>query len=324
MEGVSEMTKHTEDKELVNTNISNPYEQPMSSELLMRSHTLTEAIIDQLRKKNDDTGLELEVNDLWAKSNLQSMATKRVKAKDIFIEYESVTKEQKLKWLASCQNQRTSKFYSIASLIRDEIIEESERQLFNLPPNIDDYPYREIYQFHRIKARDGHEYFSTHEQWIGVTKNAAVINKSISDMHWYIRPSVTYELRSSDGGVLQQDRSYIDSKTVRIAITRTGSTREPSGTKVYITPISQEVVNSAIKYAHGVIGDSYNGSSLVLIKEDSTNPIVVKTVDEFISTPFDELWNRAHEKETVIKLDSKLGRSLVENPKSVDTTNQYQ
>jgi hypothetical protein len=110
MGGVSEMTKHTEDKESVN----NLYEQPMSSELLMRSHTLTEAIIDQLRKKNDDTGLELDVPDTWAKSNQYSMATKRVKPKDVFIQYESVSKEQKLKFLAQTQNQRTGKFYSIA------------------------------------------------------------------------------------------------------------------------------------------------------------------------------------------------------------------
>jgi hypothetical protein len=320
MGGVSEMTKHTEDNESVN----NSYEQSMSSELLMRSHTLTEAIIDQLRKKNDDTGLELEVNDLWAKSNQQSMATRRVKAKDVFIEYESVTKEQKLKWLAQVQNQRTGKFYSIASLIRDEIIDESERQLFNLPPGIDDYPYREIYQFHRIKAKDGHEYFSTHEQWVGITKNAAVVEKSISDIHWYIKPSVSYELRNTDGSTLQSELRNIDSKTVRIAITSTGSTREPAGTKLFITPFTPNVVMSAIKFAHGAIGDSYNGSSLMLIKEDSGNPIAVKSVEEFIYGKFDELWDHAHERETVIKLDSKLGRSLVENPKSVDTTNQYQ
>jgi hypothetical protein len=281
-----------------------PNEEPISAELLLRGHTLTERIIDQLRKKNNDSGLELDVVDYWGRSNQTSMARKRVKPSDIFIEYESWIKSRKLKWLSQVQNQHSGAFYSLKNLIENDVISESERELFELPSNISDFPFRQIYQYMRVKRADGSEYFTTHEQWTGISRTATVVTISVSDLYWYIKPTVKYDLRNMDGSILQEGRSVMDNKTVQIATTQTTSQREPAGQKVYILPFSPAVAYSALKLAHGSIGDPYNGSSMMLISEGAHNPIGVKDPKLFAEAPFDQLWNELTKPAPQINIDS--------------------
>jgi hypothetical protein len=282
-----------------------PHEEPISAELLLRSHTLTEQIIDQLRKKNNDTGLEMDAVDYWARSNQNSMARKRVKPSDVFIEYESWTKNRKLKWLSQVQNQRSGAFYSLKNLIQNDVISESERQLFELPPGIEDYPYRQIYQFYRIKRGDGSEYFSTHEQWTGISKSATVITISVSDLYWYIRPSVKYELRNADGSILQQGHSIVDNKTFQIATVRSGPSREPFGQKVYTHKFTPELAYSALKLAHGSYTDHYHGCSLALMKEGAPNPISAMDAKLWAEAPFDELFEESSRPAPQINVSGK-------------------
>ena len=146
-----------------------PHEEPITAELLLRSHTTTEKILEQLRQKNNESAMEINVEDYWGKSNVDSMARRRVKASDVFIRYESQIKAKKLQWISQCQNQRSLQFYSLKNLIQSGVIDESERNLFEMPPGIEDFPYRQIYQFNRVKTSNG-EFLTTHEQFTGINK----------------------------------------------------------------------------------------------------------------------------------------------------------
>ena len=268
-----------------------PHEEVISASLLLKSQTLTEKIIGQLRQKNNESGLEIDVVDYWGMSNTNSLARKRVKAADIFIEYEdSRTKKNKLRWLSQAQNQRSGQFYTLENLIQNNVIGQSERDLFEFPPGVSDFPYRQIYQFHRIKRADGFEYFSTHEQWTGISRIATVVTISVSDIHWYIKPTVRYELRNTNGSILQEGHSIVDNKTVQIATTRMAPDGEPAGQKVYITKFTPEVAYSALKLAHGSIQDPYNGCSLNLIKEGIQNPRGAKDPKLWAEADFDKLF----------------------------------
>jgi hypothetical protein len=299
-----------------------PHEEPISAELLLRGHTLTEQIIDQLRKKNDDTGLEIDVVDTWGRSNQTSMARKRVKASDVFIQYESRTKNQKLRWLSQVQNQRSGAFYSLKNLIDNDVISESERQLFELPPGIEDYPYRQISQFHRIK-HGGSEYLSTQEQWVGISRTATVVTISVSDMYWYIRPAVQYELRNSDGSVLREGQSIVDNKTVQIATVRSGAGREPHGVKLYTHKFTPELAYSALKLARGTVGDPYHGSSMTLNKE-GTNPIAIKDPKLWAKAPFDQLWEEVSRPQPQINVNSQDFMNYIKSSEGSKQKDAYQ
>jgi hypothetical protein len=182
-----------------------PYEEPITSDLLLRSHILTEKIINEVRRHNDDEYGDIDAVDYWGMTTSAGFPRKRKKASDMFVQYESRTKQQKLKWLKQTQNLRSGQFYSLKNLIQNGVIAESERELFELPPCKDHYPFREIYQYHRIKRADGSEWSSTHELFTGITKTATVITLSVSDMYWYIKPTITYELGNIDGVMLPQD-----------------------------------------------------------------------------------------------------------------------
>jgi hypothetical protein len=200
---------------------SNPYEQPITAELLLRSYTLTEKIISDIRKKNDDNLGDIEILDRWGMSTIAGYAKKKVKASDVFVQYESRIKNERLRRLSQIQNQRSGQFYTLSNLIKNGVIAESERELFNLPNRIEDFPYRLISQFHRIKANNGKEYFSSHEQIVGLTNLATAVTIPISNMHWYIRPHVEIALRNADGTILQQGHNISDQPTAHYTRRRT-------------------------------------------------------------------------------------------------------
>jgi hypothetical protein len=287
--------------------ITLPHEEEISSELLLRGHTLTEDIIAQLRKKNiETTDIELEVDDYWAKSNESSMAKRRVKLSqtNAYIQYENpMSKKRKLLWLRQVQNQRSNAFYSLRSHIQNGIIDESEIDLFEFPPGITDFPYRQIYQFHRIMKADGSQYLSTHEQWTGINKNATVVSLSIPDLYYYIKPTVKYELRAADGSPIREGYSAVDNKTIQIATTQVSPSEDIAGRKEYILPFSAEVAYSALKLAHGTLGDVYNGSSMAIMKEGMPSVYGVKDPKVWAEGDFDVLWDEISKPQAQINVD---------------------
>jgi hypothetical protein len=247
---------------------SETYDEPITAELLLRSHTVTEKILAEIRSRNEQAVIgDLNVVDYWGKSNHDSLPTKKIKASEIFMDYDTPkSKQKKLRWLSRVQSARSGAFYTLDNLIGNGIIAESERSLFKLPSHAKDYPWREIYQYHRIKLADGSEFLSALEMWHGLTRVASVVSISVNDLCYYIQPAVERELRYPDGRWLQSNAIY-DEKTVQVSIVRSGSTSDPVGEKVYMVPFSQNIARSALKLAHGSYTDLYNGCSLSLIKQ---------------------------------------------------------
>jgi hypothetical protein len=286
-----------------------PGEEPINAELLLRSHTLTERFIHQARQINNESGLELDIEDYWGVSSREAgPARKRVKTSKVFVQYEdSVTKKQKLKWLSSVTNVRSGAFYSLNNLIQSGVIAESERELFDFseaPPGTTDYPYRFGFQFMRIKKADGSEWLNTAEMWYGITRSASVVNIYVPDVHHFIKPAINYEYRNSDGSVIREGQSIVDNKTVRVALTRTAPNGDVAGTKTHTTPFSAEVAYSALKIARGSVKDPYNGHSLMMISEGAHNPISVKDHKLWAEAPFDELWSELTKPTPQINIDS--------------------
>jgi hypothetical protein len=86
-----------------------PAEEPISADLLLRTHTLTEQVIEQVKKANNEAGLQIATTDFWAEGR------KRAPANQILVQYEEpIIKERKLRWL---------------------------KQTRNLPLNVEDFPY---------------------------------------------------------------------------------------------------------------------------------------------------------------------------------------
>jgi hypothetical protein len=323
------VSKHQEQQPQPTTIL--PHEEPISAGLLLKGHTLTENIIDQLRKKNIETAnIELEVDDYWAKSNERSMAKRRVKLSETnaYIQYENpMSKKRKLLWLRQVQNQRSNAFYNLRSHIQNGIIDESEIDLFEFPPGITDFPYRQIYQFHRIKRADGSEYLSTHEVFTGINKNAAVVTLSVPDLYWYIKPTVKYELRAADGSPIREGYSAVDNKTIQIATTQVSPSGDIAGRKEYILPFSAEVAYSALKLAHGTLGDVYNGSSMAIMKEGVPSVYGVKDPKVWAEGDFDVLWDEiskpAHQTQAQINVDPTKLMSYLKSDAGSKEAHQY-
>jgi hypothetical protein len=278
----------------------NPYEQPISTDLLLRSYTLTEKLINDIRKKNDDNLGEIEVTDRWATSTTLGYAKKKVKASDLFVQYESRTKNERLKRIAQIQNQRSKMFNTLDNLIRTGVIAPSERDLFNLPPGVD-FPYRQITQMKRIMV-NGKEFFSTEEQIFGITNIAAVVSLPIPNMHWFTRPHIEIALRNADGTILQQGYNISDQPTTQVSMTSITPDGECNGRREYITPFSVEIVNSACKQIRGQLGDANNGCSMSLYRDGVRSGTTVKTLDDFLA-PFDSIWERNIESKPTQRVD---------------------
>jgi hypothetical protein len=310
-----------------------PHEEPITADLLLRSQTLTEKIIDEVRKRNDEEFGELEGIDRWAMSTSYGYARKKIKASDVFIDNtdETRAKGKKTRWLNVTQNKRSKAFYSLKNLVDSGVIAESEREYFNLPgEGIEDYPYRQIYNIFRIKKKDGSEWISTLEQWVGLSSQAGVVTCPVDDMMWYIKPRITYELRTSEGTLLPQGANIAEQITKKAAIIRTtGFLGEVIGDRVYTQEWNEEVFRSVLKMIRGQAGDSYQGCALTLQKEgevqDSTS---VKTIEDFL-LPFDTIWEKNRNAQPITRIDSKqLLKDLTDASAVLQTKtgaeNQYQ
>jgi hypothetical protein len=131
-----------------------------------------------------------------------------------------------------------------------------------------------------------------------------VVTISVSDLYWYIKPAVSYELMNLDGTPIREGQSIVDNRTVQIATTKIMPHGDIAGRKEYIVRFRPEVAYSALKMAHGQVGDNYNGSSMILIKEGATNPIGVKDAKLWPEAPFDELWEELRKPAPQINIDS--------------------
>jgi hypothetical protein len=221
------------------------------------------------------------------------------------IPYESRYKtNKKEKWLATVKNARSRKWYTLKGLIDNDVINENERQLFELPEGVEDYPFRTISQFKRIKTADGSEWFSTEEQWVGITDNATVVSCPVSDLHWYLVPTVNRIYRNPDGSPLEPGQNITNTRTVRIATTIVGIDREMIGKRMYMTPFTPEIVHSALRFASGKIGDP-RGASLTFIKEGTNARVGCKSIEEFISAPFDAYFEQHSNTQRPLRIDSK-------------------
>lgn len=198
-------TKQSKDKDTGTA--ENIYEQPISAQMLLRSYTKTEELIKMYREKNDSVLESIEVTSYPMYSGRQRT---RMKPSELFVPYENPRhKIKKQKWLEEVQNQRSGKFYSLKNLIQSARINESELQLFDLPPGVEDYPYREVIGFHRVKTDDNSEWFSSFETWTGISFNSVVVTCSVDNLHWYTKPHTQPEYRNIDGSPVQMGNNML-------------------------------------------------------------------------------------------------------------------
>jgi hypothetical protein len=291
----------TKDKENV---IENIYEQPISAEMILRPYTLTENIVNQARKINDENLGMIEVIDPWGKGTstgtdsmghaLGTLATIKKKASQLreFVDFQpSPTKTKKLQFIKQTMNQRSKKFYTIESLIQMGVLHPSERELYKFPPYASDFPYRTVYQYRRVQRADKTEYLTTHEYITSVDDQGTVVSIAL-EPHTYIVPNIIREKRNTDGTPLRPGASIANTDTVQVSIIKSNPNREVFGKVEYLTPFTKEVVLSALRFAHGELGDRYNGASMTIVKENYPQSYSVFEVDEFVNANFNDLWNR--------------------------------
>jgi hypothetical protein len=285
-----------------------PHEEPITSDLVLRSQLLTEKIISEVSKRNDEEFGEIEGIDRWATSTPYGYARKKIKASAVFVDNidETYRKRKKTNWLNAVQNKRSGVFYSLNNLVDSGVIAESEREFFNLPENIQDYPYRQINNIHRIKKMDGSEWISTIEQFVGISAQAAIVTCPVDDLMWFVRPQISYELRTVEGTLLPQGANIAEQVTKKAAIIKTtGFLGEVIGDRVHTHGWNEEVFRSCLKMIRGKAGDANNGCALIFVKEgEVNNSTSVKTIEDML-LDFDTIWNRNRNTQPITRIDSK-------------------
>ena len=147
---------------------------------------------------------------------------------------------------------------------------------------------------------------------MGVTKNGTVLTTPVDDLHWYIDPTVTYEIRNMSGGQIQHNENIEDMKTVRVAMIKSLPTQMVAGTKTYITPFTPEVAYSALKMARGSITDQRDGHSVSIMKAGRDGGIGFKGVPNA-----EKLWAEGNFEE-IYERYSKPQKSLILDPADLD------
>jgi hypothetical protein len=303
------MTKQKVEASANNERVLLPHEEPLTRELLFRSQILTDKIISEVKRRNDEEFGSVEVIDFWGKMNSPNdRPTKKVKSSATFVDdSETWQHNKKMRFLKAAANRRTGKFYSLESLVESGAIAESEKQFFDLPPGIVDYPFRSISTIFRIKKLDGSERISTIEQWVGISATGSVVTCPVMDALWYIRPKITYEPRTVEGVLLPRGDNITEQITKRAAIIKTtGYLGEVIGEKVFTHEWNEEIFRSCLNLARGGIqsvGDSNNGCALTLIRENDSHGTSAKTIEDFL-LPFDEIWERQRSPEKIVKISS--------------------
>lgn len=297
--------KKSEDKPLL------PHEEPITADLLMRSLNLTQKIISEVRKRNDEEFGEIEGIDREAMSSHTGYARKKIKASNVFVDNtETYRQRKKTSWLNSTQNKRTGVMYSLKNLVNNGVIGESEVEFFNLPEGIQDYPYRQINNIFRIKQADQTEKISTIEQWVGLSAQASVVTCPVDDLMWFIKPRISYELRTAEGTYLPQGADISNQVTKKAAIIKTtGYLGEVIGDKVYTHEWNEDIFKSCLQLIRGQIDDNNRGCAMTMVNEKARSSIIVPVMEDYLM-PFDECWDKYTAKENIFKFNPKDLKSL--------------
>jgi hypothetical protein len=273
------------------------YSKPITANIVLRPYLLTERIVEQIKKLNDETfGSDIEVvppDVVLGYTEREHIPTIRKRPSYAFVDFKpSITKTKKLRFIKECFNMRSGKPYNLDTLVQLGKIHESEKDLYTFPAGIKDFPYHQVYQYRRVRSAGNKEYLTTHGQIVGVTENGVVSAISVDLLTW-VCPKIYHERKHLDGSPILPGENISTTDTLQASIIRSDSkTNEVFGTVEYLTPFTKENVTSALRFAKGEIGDLYNGCSLTLHQENHPNGIGVTDVDEFLNMDFKELWNR--------------------------------
>lgn len=113
-----------------------------------------------------------------------------------------------------------------------------------------------------------------------------------------------------------------DGKQIRVGkIVGNDAGLEPSVTTVYLIPFTPQKVHDFVKYANGPFTDPYHGTGLAFLKVGTSNPISIKSLEEFLAPSFDDVSEHRTQPQPIIKVDAKM---LLKDIASVETQKQYQ
>jgi hypothetical protein len=185
---------------------------------------------------------------------------------------------------AKVTNPNTGAFYQISDLpIEYRLNKESKT-----------YPIREVNQIIRIKRLDGTEWLKSRGRIVGLDRLGNEVEHSFTDPEVYFTPWARYELKP-------KDPKNPDGPKERVCAEAGISEFKPEHVK-YTLQFNVENFEELYKQRPG---QSSGTVSLVIYEEGSSEkPRQITSVEQFKSTPFDELWEEA------ITVKVKLDRSI--------------
>jgi hypothetical protein len=282
-----------------------PHQEIMSRELLFRSQSITQHIIEERNQESDSSKVRIGATEMSSLGGGQ-LIHKKLKPSEVFNQYQSYVNKKKQMWLDKCWIPRSEKWYTLTTLIENGIIHPSERQYYKFPPgrDITDFPWRETSSIYRIKGLDGKEYYSDIQQWHGLDVNGTVHTQTfVADLYSYILPDFDRQYRYLDGRMASPaERNNPD--VGQVSILNRDPSGEIAGRTVYTLEWSPKVLHSGLQMKRGEVGDSNRGVALVLKDESIPNmSLGIKTVQEFL-LPFDELWKEKSEARPMTRTDT--------------------
>jgi hypothetical protein len=277
-----------------------PHEEEVTPELLLRGYNKTKSVLNQYRKRIDDTGILIQRQDMWTR------VKSTVKPSDLYIPYRSLSEEKTMRFLKEVSNPKTRKFWTLQNLVDQNVISEEELPLYDryFPEGFTDFPVRIVHQYHRIK-HNMKEYIWTNEEFRGVTngKNVGgVVVTRMTPIYTWINPTVRPIVIDNTGNVVDPTQSNMDPDTVTKQILSTSliANGEPNGTTEYYLDWSEDNFRSLYQLRNGELG---NGHGLYLNKDGSSISIAVPNVDDYATMGFDALWKKYSTADTTIKIN---------------------
>jgi len=290
-----------------------PHEEEITPELLLRGHNKTKNVLNQYRKRIDDTGILIQRQDML------SRAKTTVRPSDLYIPYRSLSEEKTMRFLKEVSNPKTKQFWTLQNLVDQNVISEEELPLYDryFPEgHPKDFVVRIIHQYHRQK-HNMNEYLWTNEEFRGVTngKNVGgVVVTRMTPIYTLINPIVTPIVIDNTGNTVDPTQTNInpDVITKQILSTSLVANGEPHGTIEYSLDWSEENFRSLYQLRNGELG---NGHSLYLNKDGSSISIAVPNVEDYATMDFDALWKKYSTADTTIKINPEEFRKSIGSDK---------